>query len=72
MSNKARRRPSWKSKEPPMYIDLLDENTDELMQTIIVRKGASALRRIIKRIGPEEAGKRLRQGFIDLAERYGK
>ena len=70
MSKKARRRPSWKKRlDPrPFYIDLINEETGELFERVMVKDGAF-LRDMLKRNGPVVLEENLRQAFIDLAER---
>ena len=69
MSKKARRRPSWKKDPRPFYIDLINEDTGELFETIKVTKGVSVFRNLIKRYGQTMAEEKLRQGLIALIER---
>lgn len=69
MSKKARRRPSWKSSRY-FYVDLINEETGQLMQTIRIKDGIGYLRGIVEKRGRQEMEKRLRQALIDLAERY--
>lgn len=70
MSKKARRRPSWKKYigPRPFYINLINEETGELFETVIVRDG-TFLRDMLKRDGPIVLERKLRQGFEDLVER---
>jgi len=69
MSKKARRRPSWKKEPRPFYIDLINEDTGELFETIKVTKGVSVFHNLIKRYGQTMAEEKLRQAVIDYAER---
>ena len=69
MSKKARRRPSWKNGPRPFYIDLINEETGELFETIRVTKGVYVFRNLIKRYGQTMAEETLRQGLIDYVER---
>lgn len=70
MAKKARRRPSWKKYigPRPFYIDLINEETGELFETVKVKDGIF-LRNMLKRVGPDILEEKLRQAFIDLAER---
>ena len=70
MSKKARRRPSWKKYigPRPFYIDLINEETGELFERVMVKDG-TFLRDMLKRNGPVVLEEKLRQAFIDLAER---
>ena len=70
MSKKARRRPSWKNDNNRLfYINLINEETGELFETIKVKKGAYLLHNMLKRYGPIVTETRLRQALMDLAER---
>lgn len=66
MSKKARCRPSWKKEPRPFYINLINEETDELMDTIKVVKGSHQIRRMIRRYGPDETERRMRQGLLNM------
>lgn len=68
MSKKARRRPSWKKEPRPFYINLINEETDELMNTIKVVKGSHKLRRMIRTYGPVETERRLKQGLLNMLD----
>ena len=70
MAKKARRRPSWKKYigPRPFYIDLINDETGELFERVMVKDG-TFLRDMLKRVGPNVLEEKLRQGFIDLAER---
>ena len=70
MSKKARRRPSWKKYigPRPFYINLIDDETGELFETVKVKDG-NFLRDMLKKDGPIVLERKLRQAFIDLAER---
>ena len=68
MSKKARRRPSWKKEPRPFYINLINDETDELMNTIKVVKGSHQLRHMIRRYGPVETERRLRQGLLNMLD----
>lgn len=69
MSSKARRRPSWKKEPRPFYIDLINEDTGELMDTIRVTKGVNVYHNLIKKYGQTMAEQKLKQGLLDLIER---
>ena len=69
MSKKARRRPSWKKDPRPFYIDLINEDTGELFETIKVTKGVSVFHNLIRTYGQTMAEEKLRQAVIDYAER---
>ena len=69
MSKKARRRPSWKNEPRPFYINLINEETGELFETIKVKKGSYLLHNMLERYGPIVTEKRLREALMDLAER---
>lgn len=69
MSKKARCRPSWKKEPRPFYINLINEETDELMETIKVKKGVSVFHNLIRTYGQTMAEEKLRQGLINLIER---
>lgn len=66
MSKKARRRPSWKKEPRPFYINLINEETDELMDTIKIVKGSHQIRRMIRKYGPDETERRMRQGLLNM------
>lgn len=70
MAKKARRRPSWKKRlgPRPFYIDLINEETGELFERVMVKDG-TFLRDMLKRVGPDILEEKLRQGFLDLAKR---
>jgi hypothetical protein len=70
MAKKARRRPSWKKYigPRPFYIDLINEETGELFERVMVKDG-TFLRDMLKRVGPDILEEKLRQGFMDLAKR---
>lgn len=69
MSKKARRRPSWKKEPRPFYIDLINEETGELFETVKVKKGVNVFHNLIRTYGQTMAEEKLRQGLIDLVER---
>lgn len=69
MSSKARRRPSWKKGPRPFYIDLINEDTGELMDTIRVKKGVNVFHNLVKKYGRTMAEEKLKQGLLDLIER---
>jgi hypothetical protein len=70
MSKKARRRPSWKKYigPRPFYIDLINDETGELFERVMVKDG-TFLRNMLRRDGPDILEEKLRQAFMDLAER---
>jgi len=70
MSHKARRRPSWKKGPTPFYLELIDEKTGELMEKIKIKEGANLLRELIRKVGPIEAEKHLREELFRLAGMY--
>ena len=69
MSKKARRRPSWKKEPRPFYIHLINEETGELFETVRVEKGVNVFHNLVRKYGQHNAEEKLRQAFIDLAER---
>ena len=69
MSKKARRRPSWKKEPRPFYIDLINEETGELFETVKVKKGVNVFHNLVRKYGQTMVEEKLRQAFIDLAER---
>ena len=69
MANKARRRPSWKNEPRPFYINLINEETGELFETIKVKRGSQLLHNMLKRNGPLITEQKLRTALIEMAER---
>ena len=69
MSKKARRRPSWKNEPRPFYINLINEETGELFETLKVKKGSQILHNMVKKHGPLNTETRLRAALIEMAER---
>ena len=69
MSKKARRRPSWKNEPRPFYINLINEETGELFETIKVKKGSQILHNMLKRNGPIITEQKLRTALIEMAEK---
>lgn len=69
MAKKARRRPSWKNEPRPFYINLINEETGELFETIKVKKGSHLLHQMVQKYGPLTTEKKLRQALLEMAER---
>lgn len=68
MSHKARRRPSWKFKNcnRPISIDIIEEETDDYIDTITIPNGY-IIRKMIRDRGKEKAMLLLSEAFINLA-----
>jgi len=69
MSKKARRRPSWKNEPRPFYINLINEETGELFETLKVKRGSQHLHNMVKKYGPLTTEKKLRAALIEMAEK---
>ena len=69
MAKKARRRPSWRNEPRPFYINLINEETGELFETLKVKRGAQLLHNMLKRYGPIITESKLKQGLMEMAER---
>ena len=69
MAKKARRRPSWKNEPRPFYINLINEETGELFETIKVKRGSQLLHNMLKRNGPLFTEQKLKEALMDLAEK---
>jgi len=68
MSKKARRRPTWR-KNPIFYIDLVNEETGEIFETLRFKKKNAVFFRMMKKHGPVEMEKLLLKGMLNLADK---
>lgn len=68
MSKKARRRPTWR-KNPIFYIDLINEETGELFETLRFKKNNAMFFRMMNKLGPVEMERLLLKGMMNLANK---
>ena len=70
MSNKARRRPTWKKKryDADAIIYLLDDKTDEVIDTIRIESYGKELKRMIKTYGRSKVEAFITRELTTLAE----